>query len=128
MNKEQVKDIMKVAMELTPGDSMAIEVPSRGQGLSLRTMFYRERMEFLKRGMAMNVSLSSIVQREEDGQWLAYFTYEEPPKIVVYKADGSSSQVELEEKAPSIPEEKIAKDVIEILKKHRARKEEGNDK
>jgi hypothetical protein len=129
MNREQVKEIVQLALELKPGDSMSIEVPSKNQGLSLRTMFYGERMGLLKKGIAMNVALSSIKQRKSDGQWLAIFTYEEPPKITIHKADGSSTAVELEVKASPIAEKEIPDDVMEILKKHRERKEEEeNDK
>ncbi len=103
---------------------MSIEIPSKGQGLSLRTMFYRERMELLKRGIAMNVSLSSIVQREGDNQWLAIFTYEEPPKMTIHREDGSSEMVTLEEKIAPTPEEEVPDDIAEILKRHRKRKEE----
>ena len=103
---------------------MAIEIPSKGQGLSLRTMFYRERMEFLKRGVAMNVSLSSIIQREEDKQWLAIFTYEKPFKITIYRENGASEIVTLKDKVAPILEEEVPDDIMEILKKHRERKEE----
>ena len=124
MNREQVKEIFQTTLKLKPGDSLSIEILSKGQGLSLRTMFYRERMELLKRGIAMNVSLSSIVQREGDNQWLAIFTYEEPPKMTIHREDGSSEMVTLEEKIAPTPEEEVPDDIAEILKRHRKRKEE----
>ncbi len=124
MNREQVKEIFQATLKLKLGDSMAIEVPSKGQGLSLRTMFYRERMEFLKRGVEMNVSLSSIIQREEDRQWLAIFIYEKPLKITIHREDGSSEVVKLKEKIAPVSEEEVPDDIMEILKKHRERKEE----
>ena len=127
MNREQVKEIFQATLKLKPGDSMAIEVPSKGQGLSLRTMFYRERMEFLKRGVEMNVSLSSIIQREEDKQWLAIFTYEKPPKITIHKENGSSEIVTLKEKIAPVSEEEVPDDIMKILKKHRERKEENGE-
>lgn len=129
MNREQVKEIVQVALELKPGESMSIEVPSKNQGLSLRTMFYRERMRFLERGLALNVSLSSIEQRESGGQWIAVFTYEEPPKITIHKQDGSSSMVSLEPKISLIPDTEIPEDVKGILERYRTEKEgEKNDK
>ncbi len=127
MNREQVKEIFQATLKLKPGDSMAIEVPSKGQGLSLRTMFYRERMEFLKRGVEMNISLSSIIQREEDKQWLAIFTYEKPLKITIHREDGSSEIVKLKDKIAPISEEEVPDDIMEILKKHREKREENRE-
>ena len=123
MNSEQVKDIMKVALELKEGESMSIEVPSQGQGLSLRTMFYRERLKTLKNGITVNVSITSIEQRE-DGQWIVIFSYEKPLKITVYKVDGSSSTVSLDTRVTPTAEEEMPEGIMEILKKHRERKEE----
>ena len=126
MNSEQVKDIMKVALELKEGESMSIEVPSQGQGLSLRTMFYRERLKTLKSGITVNVSITSIEQRE-DGQWVVIFSYEKPLKITVHKVDGSSSTVPLDTRITLATKEEISEDIMEILKKHRERKGEGDD-
>lgn len=119
MNKEQVKEIVQIALTLETGESMSIEIPSKNQGLSLRTMFYRERMELLQRGMAFNVSLTDIIQREEDKQWLAVFTCEEVPRVTIHKVDGSSSTVSLEPKVTPTPEGEIPDDVKAILEKHR---------
>ena len=126
MNSEQVKDIMKVALELKEGESMSIEVPSQGQGFSLRTMFYRERLKTLKSGITVNVSISSIEQRE-DGQWIVIFSYEKPLKITVHKVDGSSSTVSLDTRVTPATEEEMPKEIMEILKKHRERKEGEDD-
>ena len=126
MNSEQVKDIMKIALELKEGESMSIEVPSQGQGFSLRTMFYRERLKTLKSGITVNVSISSIKQRE-DGQWVVIFSYEKPLKITVHTVDGSSSTVSLDTRVTPATEEEMPEGIIEILKKHRERKEEKND-
>ncbi len=124
MNREQVREIFQTTLRLGPGDSLSIEIPSKGQGLSLRTMFYRERMELLKRGIAMNVSLSAIMQREEDSQWLAIFTYEEAPKMTIHRKDGSSLKVAFKDKVEPTSEEDLGDDIIEILKKHRKRNED----
>ena len=123
MNSEQVKDIMKVALELKEGDHLSIEVPSKGHGLSLRTMFYRERLKVLRSGVAMNVSISAIVQRE-DGQWIVIFSREKPIQITVHKADGSSSTVSIDTRVDPTPEVEIPDDILEILKRHRDREEE----
>jgi hypothetical protein len=122
MNSEQVKDIMKVTLELKEGESMSIEVPSRGQGLSLRTMFYRERLKILQSGVSINVSISSIEQRE-NGQWVVIFSYEKPLKITVHKVDGSSSTVSLDTRVTPATEEEMPEGIMEILKKHRERLE-----
>ncbi|MBE9592734.1 MAG: hypothetical protein IMF19_04570 [Proteobacteria bacterium] len=126
MNSEQVKDIMKVALELKERESMSIEVPSRGQGLSLRTMFYRERLKVLQSGVAMNVSISSIEQRNY-AQWIVVFTYEKPLQITVHKVNGSSSTVPLDTRVTPAIEKEIPDDIGEILKKHRERKEEEGE-
>lgn len=127
MNSEQVKDIMKVALELKEGDSMSIEVPSKGHGLSLRTMFYRERLKVLRGGVAVNVSISAIVQKE-DGQWIVIFSKEKPLQITLHKADGSSSStVAIDTRVDPIAEEEIPDDILEILKKHREEKGEINE-
>lgn len=122
MNSEQVKDIMKVALDLKKGESMSIEIPSKGQGLSLRTMFYKERLKVLQKGITMNVSLSSIEQRDIDKQWIAIFTYEEPLKVTLHKADGSSSVVSLDTRIDSA--EEVPDEIKDILEKHRKMKEE----
>lgn len=124
MNSEQVKDIMKVALELKPGESISIEVPSKGHGLSLRTMFYKERLKLLQGGIAVNVSITSIEQRDLDKKWIAIFTYEEPLVITLHKADGTTTTVSLGDRVSPAKEEELSEDVIEILKKHRERKEE----
>lgn len=126
MNSEQVKDIMKVALELKKGESMSIEVPSQGQGLSLRTMFYRERLKVLQSGITINVSISSIEQRD-NGQWIAIFSYEKPLQVTIHKADGSSSLVSLDTRVAPATEEEMPEDIIEILKKHRERGEERDE-
>ena len=123
MNSEQVKDIMNVALELKAGDSMSIEVPSQGHGFSLRTMFYRERLRTLKSGIEVNVSISAITQRE-DGQWIVIFSHEKPLQITIHKADGVSSTVDVGSRVALTPDKEIPEDVLEILKKHRERKEE----
>ena len=125
MNSEQVKDIMKVALELKEGDSMSIEVPSKGHGFSLRTMFYRERLKVLRNGVAVNVSVSTIAQRE-NGQWFVILSREKPLQITVHKADGSSSTQVVDNRIEPTPEEEIPKDILELLEKHRERRE-AND-
>lgn len=125
MNSEQVKDIMKVALDLKKGESMSIEIPSKGQGLSLRTMFYKERLKVLQSGIAMNVSLSSIKQRDTDKQWVAIFTHEEPLKVTLHKADGSSSVVSLDTRIDSA--EEVPDDMAEILERHRKRLEKEDE-
>ena len=124
MNSEQVKDIMKVALELKEGESMSVEVPSQGQGLSLRTMFYRERLKTLKSGIEVNVSISAIVQRE-DKQWIVIFSHEKPLQVTIHKEDGSSSTVVIGSRIAPTLDKEIPEDVLEILKKHRNRKEEN---
>lgn len=124
MNSEQVKDIMKVALELKEGESMSVEVPSQGQGLSLRTMFYRERLKTLKSGIEVNVSISAIVQRE-DKQWIVIFSHEKPLQVTIHKEDGSSSTVVIGSRIAPTLDKEIPEDVLEILNKHRNRKEEN---
>lgn len=126
MNSEQIKDIMKVALELKEGESMSIEVPSQGQGLSLRTMFYRERLKVLQSGVSVNVSISSIEQRK-NGQWIVIFSYEAPLKITIHKVDGSSSIVPLDTRVTLATEGEMPEGIMEILKKHRERKEGEDD-
>ena len=123
MNSEQVKDIMGVALELKEVESMSIEVHSKGQRYSLRTMFYRERLKTLKNGITINVSITSIEQRE-DGQWIVVFSYEKPLKITVYKVDGSSSTVSLDTRVTPATEEEMPEDIVKILKRHRAKQDE----
>lgn len=123
MNSEQIKDIMKIALELKEGDSMSIEVPSKGHGLSLRTMFYRERLKVLRSGVAVNVSISAIAQREDE-QWIVIFSKEKPLQITVHRVDGSSSTVAVGTRVDPTPEVEIPDDILEILKKHRDREEE----
>lgn len=127
MNSEQVKDILKVALELKEGDSMSIEVPSKGHGFSLRTMFYKERLKILKSGIEVNVSVSAIIQKE-DGQWIVILSHEKPLRATIHKGDGSSSTVAIGSRVALTPDEEISEDVLEILKKHRNRKEEKDDK
>jgi len=126
MNSEQVKDIMKVALELKEGESMSVEVPSQGQGFSLRTMFYRERLKTLKSGIEVNVSISAIVQRE-DKQWIVIFSHEKPLQVTIHKEDGSSSTVVIGSRIAPTLDKEIPEDILGILKKHRERKEETNE-
>ena len=122
MNSEQVKDIMKVALDLTEGESLSIEVPSKGHGLSLRTMFYRERLKVLRSGVAVNVSVTAIIQRD-DGKWLVILSKEKPLQVTIHKADGSSSIQVIDNRIEPVPEEEVPDDVMEILKRHRERRE-----
>jgi hypothetical protein len=116
-----IRIIFEKALNLTSGQSLDIPIESKAHGMSFRTMFYRERKKFLERGMHTNLVIDSI--KEVDGAWVATIKCHIPLIMTLHKEDGSEEKLSLDFGSPLIPEEEISEDIMEILKKHREKKE-----
>ncbi len=122
MNSDMIRAIFKKSLDLSSGQSMDIPVESKEHGFSFRTMFYRERKKFLEHGMHTNLVISSI--KELNGVWIATIKCQEPLVITLHNEDGSAEEISLDFGTVPTPEEEVPGDIMEILKKHRERKEE----
>ena len=118
MNIEQVRALTQLTLDLELGETLSIEIPSKNQGLSLRTMFYRERKKLLEKGISLNVVIKLIKVDEED-KYCAVFIKEETPEVVICKADGTRKTVPLETGVVPTSEEDVPDDIKGILAKYR---------
>jgi hypothetical protein len=118
MNIEQVRALTQLTLDLELDETLSIEVPSKNQGLSLRTMFYRERKKLLEKGISLNVVIK-LIKIEGKERYCAVFVREETPEVVICKADGTRKTVPLDTGIVPSSEEAIPDDVKDILSKYR---------
>ena len=117
-----VKAIYQEALNLTEKQSLDVSVESEKHGFSFRTMFYRERKKHLEQGVHVGLVVSSI--KEANGTWIVTIKNQKSLILTLHKEDGTSKELSLDFGIGPATEEEIPDDIVEILKKHREKKDD----